>query len=97
MFQLHGMDKFSIIWNRFEKVLCHLNIAFLFFKSVYDIALKSIRKEDMTIQLVSFFNGSQWPVIWHEHQVIGNAKDVVPALNFFFKVLTKKITSKTYL
>ena len=33
----------------------------------------------MTFQIVFFFKGSQWPVIWPEHQAIGNAKGVVQA------------------
>ena len=38
----------------------------------------------MTIQIVSFFKGSQWPVICPEHRVIGNAKGVEEALRNIF-------------
>ena len=48
-FWLNGMGKFLTVWlwllylKPMKKLLYHLNSAFLFFKSVYDIVLKSIR------------------------------------------------------
>ena len=61
------------------------NIAFLFIKSVYDIALKinTVRRYDNQI-VTFFFKGSQRPVIFPVYQVIGNAKGVVQALRHIF-------------